>query len=93
MEGPYEWDETKRNLNLTKHALDFRDIVDLEWDTALFLPDRPKDYGEERYIAVGRLRGRVVIVVFSPKGEKLRIISLRKANERERRIYESKLEN
>ncbi len=46
------------------------------------LDDR-KDYGEPRYISAGRLNGRIVIIVWSPRGKARRIISMRKANERD----------
>ncbi len=49
--------------------------------------DTRKDYGEARYIALGTLHGRVVVVVHTQRGETTRIISMRKANEREQRIY------
>ena len=47
------------------------------------------DYGEPRYRSVGQVEGRVFVVVYTPRGGRLRIISARKANERERRRYEA----
>ncbi len=42
-----------------------------------------KDYGEPRFVSAGRLSGRIVIIVWTPRGKARRIISMRKANERE----------
>ncbi|MBA3325853.1 MAG: BrnT family toxin, partial [Rhodobacteraceae bacterium] len=45
--------------------------------------DRRRDYAEPRLITLGRLRGRLVVIVWTPRGDAHRIISLRKANVRE----------
>jgi uncharacterized DUF497 family protein len=49
-------------------------------------------YGEPRYITLGSLRGRVVVIVHTPRGSSTRIVSMRKANERERASYQKFLE-
>lgn len=89
----YEWDEAKRLQNVVKHGFDFVSLAEFVWDHALVVTDTRQDYGEMRLIAYGPLRGRIVVVVFSLRGEIRRIISLRKANEREIRIYESRINN
>ena len=53
--------------------------------------DDRKDYGETRYISIGMLDGRMVVVVWTPRGVARRIISLRKANGREQEIYGARL--
>ena len=55
-----------------------------------FVDDR-FDYGEERLITLGVLAGRVVVIAHAPRGERTRIISMRKANRRERKIYQKRL--
>lgn len=55
--------------------------------TVVFRDDR-KDYGEPRFILLGMLRGKLYQVVFTPRGRNTRIISARRANKRERRLYE-----
>ena len=55
------------------------------------IPDERYDYGEDRLITLGRLLGRVVVVVHVARGEKTRIISMRKANAREQEIYQERL--
>ena len=57
-----------------------------EGPTVTFLDDR-RDDGEVRYITMGLLTGRTVVVVHAPRGETTRIISMRKANAREKEIY------
>lgn len=85
----FEWDEAKRALNRSLHKFDFADIHEFEWDTAFVLHDNRQDYGEERYIAKGKYLGRLTVVVFTRRGNNIRIISWRKANDREKKLYES----
>jgi uncharacterized DUF497 family protein len=54
--------------------------------------DCREDYEEQRFITVGNLDNRMVIFVWTPRGEARRIISMRKANEREQKIYGTKLD-
>ncbi len=53
----------------------------------LSVTDDREDYGEERFITIGFLGGAMVVLVWTPRGATRRIISIRKANERERRLY------
>ena len=55
-------------------------------DTLTVLDDR-RDYGENRFITVGFLDGTMVVLVWTPRIKARRVISMRKANERERRLY------
>lgn len=84
----FEWDEAKRELNLSRHGLDFADapnIFELPMLTAL---DTRHDYGEDRWLGIGLLQGRVVVVVFTqPDIRTFRIISLRKAVSHERKRF------
>lgn len=60
----------------------------------LALPDDREEYGENRWIEIGVTHGRIAVVVFAERGEAcLRIISLRKANQRERRLFEETIAN
>jgi uncharacterized DUF497 family protein len=86
-----EWDEVKNRSNLIKHGLDFGDAERVfAGPCVTFLDDR-FDYGEERYITLGVLSGRVVIIAHAPRGGDTRIISMRKANRREQKIYQKRL--
>ncbi len=90
----FEWDERKFQVNITKHELDFADAVKVFRLPLRISLDRRQDYGEERWIGLGMLDGRVVLVVFTEPDEKtIRIISLRKALPYERKCYEQYLKN
>ena len=67
--------------------LDFADVVQLEWDTAPIFDDERHNYGERRKTALGLLDGRLVVIAFTERNNNLRIISMRKANNRETKIY------
>lgn len=86
----YEWDEKKRQSNLEKHGENFADVVWLDWGRAHIEPDTRQDYGEARYTAlVPRDDDRLMCLVFTPRGRRMRIISYRKANSREKKKYEA----
>lgn len=87
----YEWDEEKSERNLEKHGLSFVDAeIVFSGPCVTFVDDR-FDYEETRLITLGILEGRVVVIVHAPRGENTRIISMRKANAREQRIYQKRL--
>lgn len=87
----FEWDPKKSQENRKKHGLDFGDAERIfDGETVTFLDDRI-DYGEERYVTMGRLEGRLVVIVHALRGESLRIISMRKGNAREEKIYRKRL--
>lgn len=86
----FEWDENKEKINISKHGLDFstaalvfRDQNRLEWFDELH-----SDY-EDRYITIGEINGIAVVlmVVYTERGDAIRLISARKATKRERRMY------
>lgn len=86
----FEWDEVKNASNKIKHGISFTDALRIFFgDTHIRIDDR-RDYGEVRYQAYGELNGRVVVVVFTRRGEgRIRIISARKAHDHEQRTYRS----
>ena len=83
----FDWDEPKRVANLEKHGLDFADVAALAWETARVLVDDRRDYGEVRYRAVGLYKGRPHFVAFAIRGQKIRLISFRRANDKEVTLY------
>lgn len=85
----YEWDEGKRAANLARHEVDFAEAVDFEWDKAIEIMDDRFDYGEERWVALGYIGGRLHVLVYALRADIIRIISLRKANKREKALYET----
>lgn len=84
----YEWDDAKRVENLAKHGIDFTAASEFAWATAYVRPDLRRDYGEPRFQAIGLLRQRIVVLVFTPRNGAYRLISFRPANSRERKAYE-----
>ncbi len=84
----FGWNDTKRIGNLAKHGVEFSDINAFEWDTAFSREDVRSNYGEIRYVSVGRIRGRVHVAVWTTRDGKGRLISLRRANKREVERYE-----
>lgn len=82
-----EWDEEKRKRTLEERALDFADLASYNWAAALDRAD-PRDYpGEERRVSIGYLGDRLVVIAYTFRGDRLRVISLRKANAREQKAY------
>ena len=81
----YEWDEAKRRENLAKHTIDFAAVRNFEWDDAVY-NDSPR-HGEPRWMATAYIGNRLHTVVYTVRGDKKRIISLRKASKREERDY------
>lgn len=82
-----EWDEPKRQWTLQRRGLDFAD-AGLVFEGATFsYIDDSKDYGEERTVCFGLLRERLIATVYTDRGDRRRIISMRKANKREQREF------
>jgi uncharacterized protein len=86
------FDPAKRASTLKDRALDFADAAEVFAGKALNIPDDRRDYGETRIVTVGSLRGRLVIVVWTPRGEGRHVISMRKANDREKARFGQRLE-
>jgi len=87
----YEWDRSKAAASLIKHGVAFEEVTAFEWERgerALIERDNRYPYGEARYYALGKVRGRVYAVIHTMRGKTFRMISFRKANKRERRRYE-----
>jgi len=84
----FEWDEEKRRQNLRKHSVEFADAVSaLEDEEALTSADDDSDE-EERFVTLGAdLFGRILVVVYTWRGDSVRLISARKATPRERKQY------
>ena len=86
------FDPVKRAVTLTERGLDFEDAAELFRGDTLDSPDNRRDYGELRMLTVGHLRGRTVIVVWTPRGNTRHVISMRKANAREKTRFGKRFE-
>ena len=87
----FEWDEKKSQSNQLKHGLSFADGRVFAGRTLTF-DDSRRAYDERRYLTVGSLAGRIVIVAHTVRGDATRIISMRKANARERDRYQERVD-
>ena len=90
----FAWDEAKNRANIRKHGLDFADAEEMFRRPLLIRPDTAEDYGEERWIGIGWIRGRLALVAFTERPESvIRIISLRRAKRAEQKQYEEEIPN
>jgi hypothetical protein len=84
---PFEWDEAKRLGNIEKHGIDFIRAQRI-FDGPVLVRQLP--YGrEDRWIAIGLVDGREIAVVYTFRGEAIRIISARRARRNERQAYQA----
>ena len=86
-----EFNIAKRDATLEARGLDMADAGEVFAGTTITVEDDRADYGEPRFITIGHLSSRMVVVVWTPRGPARRIISLRKANDREQQIYGPRL--
>jgi uncharacterized protein len=87
----FEWDSAKEARNIVERGLDFTTASRI-WDSpAVEKPDQRRDYGETRIIATGVSDSSILVVVYTWRGERRRIISARKANSRERQHFEEEI--
>jgi uncharacterized DUF497 family protein len=85
----FEWDESKRQANLAKHHIDFRDAKRVFDGPVFERIDRRR--GEDRIFAIGLMEDIEIVVVYVMRGKRRRIISARRAHRNERQEYTSRL--
>jgi uncharacterized protein len=88
----FEWDPDKNRHNIRKHGVQFADAVAvLEDEYGVTIGDS-SDPGEERFVTLGAdVRSRILIVVYTYRGDNIRIISARAAEPHEREVYVAQL--
>lgn len=87
----FEWDENKNKRNKEKHGLDFNDAAKVFEDKhRLKSQDKRNDYGEIRWITIGKMMHVIIVVVYTIRNAVFRIISARMANKKERSDYNRK---
>jgi uncharacterized DUF497 family protein len=85
----YEWDPEKAAVNLRKHGIRLSYGVDILEDPYALTREDTSAQGEARWASVGMDGlGRVLTVVYTSRGERIRLISVRQATRRERESYE-----
>ena len=87
-----DWDETKRSWTLAERGLDFASIATIDWNLAFTFDDKRLDYQEQRLVTMAPIQNRLCVFVWCKRGDKMRIISLRKANDREMKRYAQALD-
>jgi uncharacterized DUF497 family protein len=88
----FEWDEKKADDNLRKHGVSFDEAKTVFNDPfSVTIHDPDQSSGEQRYIDIGlSSKGRLIVVSYTERGEKIRIINSREATKKEEREYENK---
>ncbi len=87
-----EYDPVKRQVTMERRGLDFESIADVFDGFYLVREDGRKDYGEIRYVMLGALGDKPVVCVWTPRGNAVRVISMRNADDEEREIYRRELD-
>lgn len=90
---PISFDPSKSERNVRLRGLSFLLTIDFEWDSALIAEDVRQEYGERRFQALGLIHGRLHMLVFTPRDAAIHVISLRRANDRERSRYAAQAES
>ena len=83
----FEWNAKKNQANIEKHGIDFEFAKEIFAGIRLSKRDNRKDYGEDRFLALGLFDQFVLLAVYTQRDQKIRLISVRRANAQERRIY------
>ncbi len=86
------WNEAKRQRTLAGRGLDFGDAAQVFAGVTHTFEDTRRSYPERRFVTVGLLRGRLVVLVYTPRAGGRHIISMRKGNAREQRLYRGKMD-
>ena len=87
-----EFDQDKRDKTLLERGLDFARAAEVFEGVYFTGRDERFEYEEERFITIGQLDSSLVVLVWTPRGKVRRIISMRKANDREKAFYKNRLE-
>lgn len=84
---PFEWDSAKDAKNRDKHGIGFEEAASIFSREVLIRPTHPGANGEARWIAFGMLGRRAIVVIYTERNDRVRIISARPAKRKERRLY------
>jgi uncharacterized DUF497 family protein len=83
-----EYDPDKDAINRTKHGIPLEAAAEMDLLGSKIVEDTRFDYGEKRFIACGWIKGLLHVMWFTRRGETVRVIGIRTANERERKRYD-----
>lgn len=83
----FSWHEPKRRATLNKRGLDFAQAEQVFMGTTFTFEDDRKDYGEQRWVTLGLLQEKVVVIVHTESESEIRIISMREADKDEQLLF------
>jgi len=87
------FDPSKNEVNIEERGLPFSMVENFDWSSSFIVEDARKDYGERRFQALGFIDDLLYMVVFTPRNNAVHVISFRRANNRERKKYESQVKS
>ena len=87
----FTWHELKRQVTLRRHGLDFAQAEQVFAGPTFTFEDDREDYGEQRWVTLGLLGDRVIVIVHTETEDEIRVISMREANKNERLLFLSNL--
>ncbi len=86
----FKWDVNKNQINIEKHSIDFNDAKNIFKDeNRKISPDLRKEYGEDRWITIGKLTDTIIVLIYTIRKDTYRIISARYAKKKERNYYKN----
>ncbi len=83
----FSWDDVKNELNLVSHGISFEEVLPLFFKPCVYVDSTWRAGRERRTVAIGEVDGAIVVVAFTQRNRRIRIISARKATDSERRRY------
>ena len=90
----FQWNEAKNRENILKHEIDFEDVKEVFDQPMLVKRDNREDYGEVRWLGIGMMRFRIIVIIYTERNvDTVRIISARKATKREVKYYEKSIKD
>ena len=83
----FSWHESKRQITLNKRGLDFAQAEQVFTGPTFTFEDNRQDYGEQRWVTLGLLGEKVVVIVHTESEDEIRIISMREATKNEQILF------
>lgn len=87
LQSGFEWDDDKNTLNVEKHGIEFEDVTEAFNDPSSFEYRSAGQHPEQRCVLIGMVRARLIAVIYTIRGSRIRIISARAARREERKLW------
>ncbi len=88
---PFEWDEAKNKANIGKHGISFQTAKRIFEGAVLRMLDGRREYGEVRYLSIGEVEKALIVVAYTLREGRMRLISARPASRKERQAYHEQI--